>query len=350
MQRRTFLGWAAAVTPLRELLTEGNEGKALRLGLCTFSSHQHWKAAKAGVEGVKFSDAQGFYRHAKELGGDGVQAPVAGKDMAFALELRKLIDADDGYFEGDIVLPALNGDWEGFEREVKVAKEAGASLSRCYLTGARRYEAFKTPEEHEQFLVEGRRRLERVVPILERLRFKLAVENHKDQDAVSLVAMLTGIGSEWLGVTLDTGNNISLLEEPNDTIEKLAPLALTVHLKDMGVQPKEDGFLLSEVPFGTGVLDLPGVVRTLLRANPNIVLNVEMATRDPLNVPCLTKGYWKSHREQDQRAAEKMMEWVREHRFTGVAPKVEGVAVKQVLADEEANNRVCLEFRPKLIS
>jgi hypothetical protein len=58
----------------------------------------------------------------------------------------------------------------------------------------------------------------------------------------------------------------------------------------MAVQEYEDGFLLSEVPLGEGFLDLRKIIATLRRAKPGLPLNLEMITRDPLKVPCLTKS------------------------------------------------------------
>jgi hypothetical protein len=56
----------------------------------------------------------------------------------------------------------------------------------------------------------------------------------------------------------------------------------------MGVAPYEDGFLLSEV----GLLELPGIITTVRRARPKVRFSLEMMTRDPLKVPCLTEKYW----------------------------------------------------------
>ena len=49
-------------------------------------------------------------------------------------------------------------------------------------------------------------------------------------------------GSEFLGVCLDTGNNISLLDDPMDTVAKLAPFAVTTHFKDVAVKEYSEGF------------------------------------------------------------------------------------------------------------
>ena len=52
----------------------------------------------------------------------------------------------------------------------------------------------------------------------------------------------------------------SLLEDPLLTLETLKPWIFSGHIKDMGVQPYAEGFLLSEVPFGEGFLDLKKMV------------------------------------------------------------------------------------------
>src|SRR5207253_5553332 len=117
-------------------------------------------------------------------------------------------------------------------------------------------------------------------------------ENHKDWRAPELLDILKRLSSQWVGVCVDTGNNIALLEEPTAVVEALAPHAISSHLKDMAVQEYEEGFLLSEVPLGEGFLDLKRMVAVLQKANPTIQFNLEMITRDPLKIPCLTSKYW----------------------------------------------------------
>ena len=72
------------------------------------------------------------------------------------------------------------------------------------------------------------------------------------------------LGSEYVGVCVDTGNNIALLEDPHGDGRGAGPVrASRVHLKDMGVEESADGFLLAEVPLGEGILDLKGIVAAL---------------------------------------------------------------------------------------
>jgi hypothetical protein len=60
----------------------------------------------------------------------------------------------------------------------------------------------------------------------------------------------------------------------------------------MAVAEAEDGFLLSEVPLGSGFLDLKEMCRVLSEQQPQIRFNLEMITRDPLRIPCLKPEYW----------------------------------------------------------
>lgn len=100
------------------------------------------------------------------------------------------------------------------------------------------------------------------------------------------------IGSEYVGVCFDFGNNLALCEEPNETYRLLAPLTFYVSFKDMAVAPYDEGFLLSEVALGEGMLDIPGMVKGLQQRDPQMIFALEMITRAPLRIPVFTKGYW----------------------------------------------------------
>ncbi len=110
----------------------------------------------------------------------------------------------------------------------------------------------------------------------------IAIENHKDWTLDDMSALLKAKSSEFLGVCLDTGNNVALLDDPMAVVEGLAPYAISTHFKDIAVEPYADGFLLSEVPLGEGMLDLPRIAATLAKARPATRLSVEMITRNPL--------------------------------------------------------------------
>ncbi len=123
-------------------------------------------------------------------------------------------------------------------------------------------------------------------------KMKLAIENHKGWRAAEHAAWVKQIGSEYVGVCYDFGNNIALCEDPAETYKLLAPLTFYVSFKDMAVAPYEDGFLLSEVALGEGILDIPGMVKGLQQRDPGMIFALEMITREPLKIPVFTKKYW----------------------------------------------------------
>ena len=53
--------------------------------------------------------------------------------------------------------------------------------------------------------------------------------------------------------------------------------------------PYEDGFLLSEMALGEGMLDIPGMVKGLQQRDPNMIFALEMITREPLKIPVFTQ-------------------------------------------------------------
>jgi sugar phosphate isomerase/epimerase len=336
MNRRQFIITLPALATARSVLAAAG-AKESRLGICTFSCHQRWKLTKP-------LDAAGFYRYARELGAEGVQSPLRGCEPR---TIRDLVEQTGGYYEGELRLPKDETGLAAFEAEVRQTREAGATVARAVFTNGRRYEAFQSVEAFHAFHEHAKRTLAIIEPVLRKHQLKLAIENHKDHTTEELVGMMKAISSEWIGVLVDTGNNLALLEEPHGVIEALAPFALSVHLKDMAVRSDADGFLLSEVPLGTGFLDLPRMITTLRKANPAIVINLEMATRDPLRIPCLTEAFFATMPGRKATHLDAALRRVKENPPKTTVPSVSNKEAAQVLTEEEQNNRHGLSWMTK---
>jgi 3-oxoisoapionate decarboxylase len=232
---------------------------------------------------------------AASLGMAGAHGGMTEITFEWARRTRTLRDELGMYLEIQTFLP--REDPAVFEHAVKVAKEAGASSLRAVCLLGRRYEMFDTREQWDEAVEGFHRQIAAAVPIVEKHKMRLGIENHKDWRVDQQVEILTQYSSEYLGVTLDTGNNLSVLDNPEETVEKLAPWTFNTHFKDMAVEETEDGFLLSEVPLGEGMLDLPRMVNAIRAARPDVHFSLEMITRDPLRVPCLTEKYWSTFDE-----------------------------------------------------
>jgi sugar phosphate isomerase/epimerase len=178
-----------------------------------------------------------------------------------------------------------------YDASIAAAREMGAITTHASFT-QRRYEEFDTFDAFKASFEAHKKSVERAEPILRKHKVRLAIENHKGWRAGEHAAWVRQVGSEYVGVCYDFGNNIALCEDPAETYRLLAPLTIYVSFKDMAVAPYEDGFLLSEVALGDGILDIPGMVRGLQQRDPAMVFALEMITREPLKIPVYTKKYW----------------------------------------------------------
>jgi sugar phosphate isomerase/epimerase len=246
------------------------------------------------------------------------------------------------YLEGSLRLPRDKADVERFAAEVRTAKACGATVLRTVQLGGRRYEVFDSAAAFRTFAEGARQSLLLAKPVVEREGVRLAVENHKDLEAKSLIELLKAIDSPNVGVCLDTGNNLALLEPPLETVEALAPYAFTTHVKDLGVEEYADGFLMAEVPLGTGFVDLGRVVEVLRRAKAAPRLNLEMITRDPLKIPCLTGKYWATLEHVPGRRLAEVLALVRKHAAKKPLPRVSGLSREERVRREDENVRACL--------
>ena len=97
------------------------------------------------------------------------------------------------------------------------------------------------------------------------------------------------------------------------------------------------------------MLDLPRIITTLRKANPSLVFNLEMATRDPLRIPSLTEGFFATFPERKATHLEAAMERVMANPLKGLPPGVKGKPIDEVLAEEEGSNRHGLDWMQKNI-
>jgi sugar phosphate isomerase/epimerase len=272
-------------------------------------------------------------------GAAGAHGGMPDIDFEWARRTREMREELDMYVEIQTFLPRANEDISVFEHAVKVAKEAGASSLRVACVLGRRYELFTSLEDWKTAVAGFHRQIAAAVPVVEKHRMPLGVENHKDWRVEQQVALLKQYDSEFLGVTLDTGNNISVLDDPMETVAALAPYTFNIHFKDIAVEEYEQGFLMSEVPLGEGMLDLPAMVEAIRRARPEARFSLEMITRDPLEVPCLTETYWSTFADTNGLALVRTLSRVRANkpkaplpRITGLTP-VERFALERTLVD-----------------
>jgi sugar phosphate isomerase/epimerase len=229
--------------------------------------------------------------HCRSLGLGAVRMSLPSPDLDAARQFRKKLEGYGMRVVISLPPPKESGALPQYEAAVRAVSEIGAVTTHASFT-ARRYEEFDTFDAFKASFERHQRSVELAEPVLRKYKVKLAIENHKGWRAAEHGRWIQRLGSEWIGACYDFGNNISLCEDPAETLRLLAPVTIFVSFKDMAVAPYEEGFLLSEMALGEGMLDIPGMVKVLQQKDPNMIFALEMITRDPLKIPVLTKKYW----------------------------------------------------------
>jgi sugar phosphate isomerase/epimerase len=279
--------------------------------------------------------AHDLLEQAHAVGAGGIQIPLTSFEPDYLRKVRQRAEEWGMYLEVTTSLPGP--DTTQFEKTLQAAKEVGAECIRTVCLSGRRYETFNSLDQWKTFVADSMQKIERALPIANRLKMPVGIENHKDWTAEDFVAILKKYSSEYLGACIDFGNNVALLDDPMDVVQSLAPYVINTHIKDMGVEEYEDGFLLSEVPLGTGICDLKSMIAIVRKVRPNVKFSMDFLTRDPLKITCLTEKYWLTFPERNGKYLARSLAMVRKNKPAKPLPRLTGLDREAQLRMEREN-------------
>ena len=240
---------------------------------------------------------------------------------------------------GDASIPAI-------EKALAGAQEMGAKVLR-YACGP--MFVWKDPVPLPQFA----RVMAKAAKLAERAGIPIAIENHQDYTSEELAGVLKKINSRWVGVWLDTGNSLALLEDPVFTTKTLAPYVKGIHLKEYVVLPAAGGFDLVGVPLGKGIVDNPAVLKILKQQFKGDTFYV--AIENPLErcyIPALSPKYIAKFAKRpikDFSVIANFIEASKQKYPDGVTlPHEAGLTNEQILATEQETNEQAVAYARKL--
>jgi 3-oxoisoapionate decarboxylase len=302
------------------------------------------RAARSGGKPFDFVE----FCHGLGLGVVETRVDLANADAV--RELRRKLDTYNMRCILDVPLPREEAAVPAFDAALKSAREIGVRSLHTAMT-QRRYEEFDSLDAFKRSFERNQKTVALAEPVLRKHQIKLGIENHKGWRSAEQAAWLKRLGSEWVGVHFDFGNNVSLCEDPKETLGNLLPYIVSCHLKDMAVEPYEEGFLLSEVPLGDGFMDIKGMVATIQKRDPNTPFDLEMITRDPLKIPVFTEKYWATFDDQYSplpgRDLARVLQIVHHNAPKIPLPKTTGMSVEAQLALEDECVRKSIDFARK---
>jgi sugar phosphate isomerase/epimerase len=260
----------------------------MKLAIDSYCYHRYFGEIYPGLQkpADRAMTVWDFLKRARRLGVAGVSLEscflACDRDS-----LQGLRDVLDSYgFERVWAWGHPNGLKSGTDR--RAARDLVAHLAHARQVGARvmRIVGGSRRTRPASFAEHKRRlggMLRKILPAAQDHGVVLALENHIDLTADEMLELVGGLDSPWLGVCLDTGNNLRLHEDPLAVTAKLAPLARATHIKDIGVRagdPKDFAFWPS-VPLGQGLVDIGRVVALLRKARYRGLLAIEIDYLDP---------------------------------------------------------------------
>jgi 3-oxoisoapionate decarboxylase len=223
-----------------------------------------------------------FVRRAGELGVDGVSLESCffpSLDAGFLGEVKAALD------ERGLERVLAWGHPDGLEagRSEKAWREMNALIPKASAMGAEIMRIVASSlmfryEPHGPQIEAIVKMLKHSTKIAEDHGVVLAIENHIDYTSTEICEILERVGSPALKVNFDTGNALRMMENPVAAARRLGPHVVATHTKDVEAcrhVPPEEWYFFSSVPVGTGLIDIPGVVRALKDAGYTGVLAVE---------------------------------------------------------------------------
>ncbi|HET8550584.1 MAG TPA: sugar phosphate isomerase/epimerase family protein [Bryobacteraceae bacterium] len=177
------------------------------------------------------------------------------------------------------------------EQQIARARAMGSPVVRAVIASER---AALPPGPIEQHLETMARLLKAVRSRVVDAGLKIAIEVHKDLQAWELRQLIEAAGRDFVGVYMDTGNPVFVLEHPLTTLEALAPYVVTFHLRDSAIYEHKRGVAVQWVPLGEGVVDFREIMARARELCPNVYYYIKPITgRPPQVLPYLDPGFWK---------------------------------------------------------
>jgi 3-oxoisoapionate decarboxylase len=328
MNRRTFLNSVAAGAAASAAPAQSLPGKPITAMGFSPDCFTVSRPSRRPVDYLELCARTG-------AGGAQVMFPLP-LDPAMPGQIRKRAEELGMYVEVTCMMPKTD-DTSEFEAIVKASKEAGAGCMRSVCLGGRRYETFNSLEEWKTFVADSRARLTRTARIIDREKMPMGIENHKDWTTEEMYPLFKEFGSEYMGICYDFGNNMSLLDDPLEFIQTMAPFVKAAHIKDMSVEEYADGFYLSEVVLGEGHLPLQQIVDIMVKARPQVKFSMDFLTRSPLKITCLTDKYWVTFPNRNGKYLARMLSYVRANKPKSPLPWLDKMSKEQALALEASN-------------
>jgi sugar phosphate isomerase/epimerase len=236
-------------------------------------------------------DAVGLMDAASRFGLAGVEFALPSLSLEVADRLRAAL-AERGRRAVIDFMVLLEVDADHFRNYLRAAARVGTNVVRAMISRVLCGDRRSLAEEWDSRLAFVAQRLREVLPLAHDLGLSVALENHQDATTADLLRLAEMVDHPAFGVTLDTGNPLSVGEDPLESATLLAPIIRHVHLKDYTIHFAPEGYRLVRCVAGSGVVDFPAILRAVQNNGHDLLPGIEIAAQPTRTIPILDPGWW----------------------------------------------------------
>jgi sugar phosphate isomerase/epimerase len=240
----------------------------MRLGFSSFTIP--WAIGGIEAEYPVSMTAFDLLERAHELRADVLQIadnlPIGGLSEPELLRLKALADS----YSISLEVGTRGIQSENIANFLRIAQNLGSPILRVVIDS----------KGHEPAIPEIVQLLKPFEAKFKEAKIKLAIENHDRLTCAEFNEIIDCVGSDWVGICLDTVNSLGAVEAPNTVIPALAPRAINVHLKDFEIVRTNGqmGFTVRGTALGQGRLDVAGVIAAVGGTSREITAVIELWT------------------------------------------------------------------------
>jgi len=225
----------------------------MKLGISTYT--YSWAIGIPGLEPVKPLDFFGLIDKAKALNVGLIQ-------VADNLPLHSMSEPTMNLFirrANELKIQLESGargmTEEHLDRYIKLAHKIRSPILRFIIDG----ENFIPGREDIIAIINN------ALKDLENKKIILAIENYERLSVKDLAWIIDKIGSDWVGICLDTVNSLGAGEGIEKAVMILGPITVNLHIKEFKIRRLDHklGFLVEGAPAGDGMLNIPWLLQQL---------------------------------------------------------------------------------------
>ena len=258
-------------------------------------------ATRDGVHHAKPVTLVELMDAAVEMGLHGIEFPLRKASSDAIAAIADVIKSRDLSVVADYMI-IVDGDCEDFRQFLRDSAKLGSKVARAIMSDILCGDRRKLAGGWDERLKAVAARLRELLPFAQDLGLCIALENHQDATTADFLNLHEMCGHHpAFGITLDTGNPLSVGEDPVETAKTLAPLIRHVHLKDYTIHFAPEGYRLVRCAAGDGVIDFKSILDIVSRNGHALTPGVEIAAQPTRTIPILDPGWWSCHAQRDAR-------------------------------------------------